>query len=129
MESVKGLSVHVLKPPISSYVPLAWYPSETTGGMLQQASLWPWDAGMVVMVGGWLWKKRSLAMVCWWFLGAWIAVLLACTGGLVSSGAAGVVEVRGIWDTAEWEARGDARRGVYDRIDEAGGVYTYEYTL
>jgi hypothetical protein len=26
---------------------LALYPVETTGGMLQQASLWPWLAGIV----------------------------------------------------------------------------------
>jgi hypothetical protein len=40
-------ALQVLMPPISSYLPLATYPFEMTGGMLQQASVWPWVAGMV----------------------------------------------------------------------------------
>lgn len=39
--------VHVFKPSYSLYEPLGSYPVVTTGGMLQQASLWPWLAGMV----------------------------------------------------------------------------------
>jgi hypothetical protein len=42
-----GHSVHVFKPSYSLYEPLGLYPDDTTGGMLQQASLWPWLAGMV----------------------------------------------------------------------------------
>jgi hypothetical protein len=38
-ESTRDL--HVFRPPRVSYAPLAPYPEETTGGMLQQASLWP----------------------------------------------------------------------------------------
>jgi hypothetical protein len=42
-----GHFVHVFKPSYSLYEPLGLYPDDTTGGMLQQASLWPWLAGMV----------------------------------------------------------------------------------
>jgi len=35
---------------ILSYEPFGVYPVETTGGTLQQASLWLWVAGMVDML-------------------------------------------------------------------------------
>ncbi len=47
---VSGGSIHVFRPSTSLYSPLALYPLETTGGMLQQASLWPWLAGIVDML-------------------------------------------------------------------------------
>ena len=42
-------------PPSCSYVPLGTYSEDTIGGMLQQASVWPWVAGMVAMVVVWYW--------------------------------------------------------------------------
>lgn len=45
-----GEPLQVLKPWMSSYEPLGLYPVETTGGTLQQASLWLWVAGMVDML-------------------------------------------------------------------------------
>lgn len=73
----KGVTVaiQVLRPSTSSYEPLALYPLDTTGGMLQQASLWPWDAGIVDMVaiGGVaglakqsFLERRAELMVCKW---------------------------------------------------------------
>ena len=37
-------------------MPLGTYPEDTMGGMLQQASLWPWAAGIVAMVAIWQWR-------------------------------------------------------------------------
>ena len=34
-------------PPSWSYVPLGTYSEDKVGGMLQEASLWPWVAGIV----------------------------------------------------------------------------------
>lgn len=45
-ERYKGI-IQVLRPPYSLYEPFGWYPLDTTGGILQQASLWPWVAGIV----------------------------------------------------------------------------------
>jgi hypothetical protein len=56
------------------YEPLGLYPDDTIGGMLQQASLWPWLAGMVdifaVGVGVGLveelfWQRREELEVGW----------------------------------------------------------------
>lgn len=41
--------------PSCSYVPLGTYPEGMIGGMLQQALLWPWVAGIVAMVAIWQW--------------------------------------------------------------------------
>jgi len=46
-------------PPSCSYVPLGTYPEDTIGGMLQQASLWPWVAGIVAMVAIWPWWRTE----------------------------------------------------------------------
>ena len=46
----EGRYLQVFMPPSCSYVPLGTYPEDTTGGVLQQAWLWPWIAGIVTMV-------------------------------------------------------------------------------
>jgi hypothetical protein len=45
-----GESLQVLKSWMLSYEPFGVYPVETTGGTLQQASLWLWVAAMVDML-------------------------------------------------------------------------------
>lgn len=52
---MKGCRPQVLKSPICSYEPLGMYPVDSTGGVLQQAWLWPWLADMVDMAAmGWI---------------------------------------------------------------------------
>jgi hypothetical protein len=60
--------LQVLIPPISSYLPFSEYPFEMTGGMLQQASLWPCCAGIVdilVELVGCTLEKELLKVESW----------------------------------------------------------------